>query len=212
VNDDLELCLQPTHLIDSDSQIVIDKAIELTHDLDTTSAKAQRLFYYVRDSIGYNPYVQMADIEAFQASIVMQKGKGFCIHKAIVLAALARVVGIPSKLVFANIKNHRSPEKLMQLMKTDLFVYHGYTELYVDGKWLKVTPSFDLALCEENDIIPTEFDGKNHAVLHKYDRQGRLHIEYITYHGSFADVPIMDMLQAWSESYGHMLGNVNSSQ
>ena len=29
-------------------------------------------------------------------------------------------------------------------MGTDLFVYHGYAELFLDGKWVKATPAFNV--------------------------------------------------------------------
>lgn len=87
-------------------------------------------------------------------------------------------------------------------MGADLFLYHGYAELYIEAEWIKATPTFDLRMCHENRIIPVEFDGKNHAMLHSHNRDGKLHIEYVCQHGSFDDVPLDEMLDAFIKAYG----------
>ena len=49
-------------------------------------------------------------------------------------------------------------------MGTDLFVFHGYTELYLDGKWVKATPAFNLSLCTKFRVKPLEFDGRADSI------------------------------------------------
>jgi hypothetical protein len=116
------------------------------------------------------------------------------VQKAVLLAALARAMNIPSRLGFADIKNWLVSEKLSRIMGTNLFVYHGYTELFLEHKWVKATPAFDLKMCLENDIVPVEFDGRKDAVFHKHNNRGELHIEYVQHHGSYADLPLKQML------------------
>ena len=87
-------------------------------------------------------------------------------------------------------------------MGTDLFFYHGYCELYIDGKWIKATPAFDLEMCQENRIIPVEFDGENHAVLHSHNRDGDLHNEYVQDHGHYHDIPLDKLFKGWIRAYG----------
>ncbi len=42
--------------------------------------------------------------EDFKASRVLEWGKGYCVQKAVLLEALARAAGIPSRLAFEKIR------------------------------------------------------------------------------------------------------------
>ena len=39
-----------------------------------------------------------------------------------------------SQMGFADVTNHLSTERLRSLMKSNLFIYHGYTELWLENK------------------------------------------------------------------------------
>ena len=67
-------------------------------------------------------------------------GRGFCIGKAALLAACARAVGIPARVGYADVRNHMTTKRLAELMGSDVFYYHGYTDVWLDGRWL----SFDI--------------------------------------------------------------------
>ncbi len=166
-------------------------------DLD----KAKSLFYFVRDEIKYNP-IPLDFLEGYRASKTLERGEGFCVEKASLLAAFARAVGIPARLHLADIRNHLISDKLMEVLGTNLFSYHGYSELYIDGKWVKATPSFYLEMCQENRIIPVEFNGKNDAIFHSRNLDGELHIEYVQDHGHYQDIPYDDIFAAWEQLYG----------
>ena len=196
---DLEKCLMPTAMIDSEEEAIRQKAFSLIEGQSEITEKAIRLFYYVRDKVRYNPYVPLFPL---RASATLGRRHGFCIQKAILLTALARAAGIPARLGFANIRNHLTPEKLMAIQKSDIFTHHGFSELYIDGDWIKATPAFDRGMCRENRILPVEFDGINHAMLHSHNLDGDLHIEYIHQHGSYADVPVDDIVNETINIYG----------
>jgi hypothetical protein len=87
-------------------------------------------------------------------------------------------------------------------MGTDLFSYHGYTELYIHEKWVKATPAFDLKVCQEHRIVPVEFDGQHHALFHSHNLDGKLHIEYVEDHGHRIDIPVDEIMAAWMQHYG----------
>lgn len=199
---DVEDYLKPTATIDCSSQLIRDKALSLAEGVDDTPSKAKALFYWVRDEIKYNPLVSLEVLESYRVSKTLKRREGFCVEKAAVLAALARALGIPARLHFADIRNHLVSERLLRIMGTNLFSYHGYTELYIDGDWVKATPAFDLRMCLEHRITPVEFDGQNHALLHSHDCDGRLHIEYVKDHGHRIDVPVEEILAAWMQHYG----------
>ncbi len=190
MKDDLRQYLRPTYFIDSDESEVIAFASDAVDDKGTLLEKGIALFYAVRDKIRYDPYkIDLEERDAFKASSIISRGYGYCVAKAIVLSAAARAAGIPSRLGFADVRNHLSTERLRRLMKTDTFIFHGYTELFLENRWIKATPTFNLSLCDKFGVKPLDFDGRSDSLFHPYDREGKRHMEYIMDHGHFADVP-----------------------
>jgi transglutaminase-like putative cysteine protease len=163
--------------------------------------RAVALYYAVRDGVRYNPFLDFSDRETFRASSVLAADQGFCIGKASLLAACARAAGIAARVGFADVKNHLTSPKLAETMGTDLFVYHGYTDLHIDGRWVKATPAFNLALCERFRVKPLEFDGREDSIFHPFDQDNRRHMEYLRDRGTFADVPVEKIQQAFEEAY-----------
>jgi transglutaminase-like putative cysteine protease len=198
---DLAPYLAPTAFIDSDAPNVVDFARRATAGQDDEVAKAISLYYAVRDSIVYTPYCDFQSPETFRASACLAKGAGFCVGKAAVLAAAARAVGIPARVGFADVRNHLCTPKLRALMGSDVFYYHGYAELYLEGRWVKATPAFDRGLCDRFGVRALEFDGRADALLHPYDRQGRRHMEYLRDRGAHADVPVADIVATFTREY-----------
>jgi transglutaminase-like putative cysteine protease len=163
--------------------------------------RAVSLYYAVRDKIRYNPFLDFSKPEAFRASSVLESGQGFCIGKASLLAACARSTGIEARVGFADVKNHLTTPRLAETMGSDLFVYHGYTELRIDGKWVKATPAFNLALCTRFRVKPLEFDGRADSIFHPFDEDERRHMEYLRDRGVYADVPVEEIQRAFREAY-----------
>ena len=122
---------------------------------------------------------------------------------AIVLAAALRAEGIACRLHFADVRNHLTTARLKELMQTDTFYYHGYNDIFLDNRWIKVTPAFNLSLCEKFRVKPLEWDGTHDAVFQPFDLEGRRHMEYITDHGSFADVPFDAIINTFATCYGN---------
>jgi len=199
VMEDLSIYLKSTYYIDYDTPSVskLSKDIVAAH----TNEKAKAIFNFVRDSIPYTPYSPFYLPEHYPASRTLEKGEGFCVQKAVLLAALARAHGIPARLVFADIKNYSIPQKLWDMMKTNVFAFHGYNELYIDGRWIKVTPTFDIGMCQRLNLKPVEFDGHNPAIFHSHDLDGNLHIEYVKDHGHFADLPFETVVNGFRSAY-----------
>ena len=172
--------LRPTPVIDCDHPSIRQQAEDLTRGQTDAAEMSKRLFYFVRDGVEYRFYPPPCPPEVmFRASNTLSVRVGFCIPKAILLAALARVAGIPSALGFADIRNYRLPQKQVELLGTNVVRMHGYAELYLGGKWVKVTPAFDSKMCAENRLVPVEFDGSTDAMLPSRDRDGARHIEYL---------------------------------
>ena len=180
--------LAATPLIDSDHPAVIKFARRAQGA--TVRDRAVSLYYMVRDEFRYDPYHVDLSIPGLRASTVLESGSGWCVPKAALLAASARAIGIPARVGYADVRNHLSTERLRALLKTDLYIWHGYTEMWLDGEWVKSTPAFNLQLCERFGIRAMDWDGRSDSLYHPYDREGRRHMEYVNQRGTFDDVPM----------------------
>ncbi|MDE0941462.1 MAG: transglutaminase-like domain-containing protein [Alphaproteobacteria bacterium] len=196
--------LDPNTFVDSDHHEVIAYAQRVGGRDGTDLEKAVRLYYGVRDDFRYDPYgVEMTE-HGMKGSSVIERGDGFCITKGALMAAACRVLDIPARLGFADVRNHLASKRMVELMQTDLFVYHGYVEIWLEGKWVKATPAFNLSLCEKFGTLPLEFDGRHDSVFHPLDAAGNQHMEYITDHGTFADIPFADIKASFAKHYPGM--------
>ncbi|MGH3778404.1 MAG: transglutaminase-like domain-containing protein [Pseudonocardiaceae bacterium] len=155
----------------------------------TDIERACALYYTVRDTIRYEVYGVELSRSGLKASSIIQAGMGFCVHKSIVYAAAVRSVGIPSRIIYADVRNHLASERLRKLVGGDIFCYHSLTAVYLDGKWVKATPVFNKLLCRLYQILPLDFDGRSDSLYHPYDKQGRRHMEFVRMRGEFDDVP-----------------------
>lgn len=193
--------LKSAHFVDSDNAAVRRFAEQALHGDASEKESAIALYYAVRDGIRYNPYLDYANPEVFRASGVLKAGEGFCIGKAALLAACARAAGIAARPGYADVRNHMTSKKLRDLVETDTFYWHSYTELRIDGKWVKCTPAFDRALCERAGLAPLEFDGEHDSLFHPFDPSGRQHMEYLLDRGTYADVPFETVLAEFKRLY-----------
>ena len=188
-----ERCLKETQFFDVGHPALIQYAGEKTAYCHTEVEKAVALYYAVRDEVLYDPYRCLLTSEQFCASHVLSSHRGFCISKALLLSTLARCVGIPSLVGFADVLNHLATPKMKKLIKNELY-FHGYAVLYLNGKWLKVSPAFNLTMCEKFESRPLEFDGKSDALFHEYDMRSRRHMEYLTDYGAVTDLPYQQVI------------------
>jgi len=192
--------LSATPFIDSDNPAIVAFAHGALGDAATIKDKALALYGAVRDQIQYDPYIDFFDPAEFRASEVLRAGKGFCVGKSALLAAAARAAGIPARPGYADVRNHLTSKRLKEQVG-DIFIWHSYTELEIDGQWVKCTPAFDKVLCERARIAPLDFDGVNDSLFHPFDQVGRRHMEYIKDRGAFADVPFATIIADFKAFY-----------
>lgn len=197
--------LSPARYIDSDHPAVVEFARAHARGASDLE-RAVSLYYAVRDGVRYNPFLDFSRDTAFQGSACLEQGEGFCIGKAALLAACARAEGIPARVGFADVKNHLTTPRLAERMGSDLFIYHGFTELWLEDRWVKATPAFNLDLCRKFRVKPLEFDGRHDSIFHPFDADERRHMEYLRDRGSFADVPVAEIQQAFRECYPGLYG------
>ena len=199
-----ELYLAAGEFIDSSHPEVRAFAQKTTVGAADAVSRAVKLYYAVREIL-YDPYCAGEDRSYFRASDCLRAKRGFCIPKAALLAAAARSVGIPARVGYADVRNHLSTQKLIELIGGDLFIWHGFTELYVEHRWVKATPAFNLSLCKRFGVLPLEFDGRHDSLFHEYDQGGRRHMEYVRQRGHYPDVPYDTIIADFKKMYPRWL-------
>ena len=202
--EDMSLYLSPTSIIDSDNPAVLEYSKKVLKNLDSDDHTdiAIALYNRVRDDFLYNPYIAFHREEAYRASVVLQEGKGYCVSKASLLCALCRANGIPARIGFATVKNHIATQQLIDLIGTNEFAYHGFTEIYLDGEWRAATPAFDRITCKRHKVEPLEFNGRDDSKYQPYDIENNLFMEYVEDLGSYADIPVDKIIAKFRVKYG----------
>lgn len=204
--------LEPTEFLDFEHLAVAEFAERALDgvDRDDPQSVAVALFLAVRDGIRYDPYNVDHSPDVFRASAVAVIDSDWCVPKSVLLAAAARRQGIPARLGFTDVKNHLTSAKLTESMGTDVFYWHGYAELMLDGRWLKVSSTFNIELCDRFGVKVLDFDGTSDALMHPYDRAGNRHMEYVNQRGSFDDLPY-DEIMADFERYYPNIGDADGA-
>ena len=197
-------CLAPTALIDSDHPEVV--AFARTHARGGDDReRAVALTLAVRDGFRYDPYRIDLSPRGMRASSVIAHGYGWCVPKAALLTAVCRAAGIPARVGYADVRNHLSTERMRQTMQTDLFVWHGYSDLWIDGRWVKATPAFNIQLCERFGLLPLDFDGRSDSIYHPFDQAGNRHMEYVQQRGAFDDMPLAQIVDDFRRIYPRLV-------
>jgi len=199
--DELAAYLAPTPGVTCQEPEVLELARRIARGSRNDVEAARRLFDHVRDQVVYSPYVPFWEVEHYRATAILGRGFGYCVQKAVLLAALARSLGIPARLGFADIVNHRLSDKLRDMLGTNLMVFHGWTELFLAGRWLKATPAFDQELCRERGWPVVDFNGLEDALMPGRDLEGRPLIEYVRLLFNSAELPLKAILTRWEEVY-----------
>jgi len=199
------LYLTPTEIIDSDHKSIQDYAKRIAKGSADLKEIATKLYLAVRDDIRYDPYSPFYLPEHYCASYVLKRGRSFCVPKASLLCALGRACGIPSRVGFADVRNHLATKQLIEFLGSNLFVYHGFVEFYLDGKWVKATPAFNSELCKRHKVSPLEFNGREDSLFQTYNLENKKFMEYVEFHGVYADIPVAVIVEAWERTYGKNL-------
>ncbi|WP_372965919.1 transglutaminase family protein [Marinobacter sp.] len=201
----MEAYLKPTAFFDYDTpEVQAWITQQLAGVPESPVEQIKTLYLAVRDGISYNPYVFSPDPRTFSASYALQAGESYCIPKAVLLGAVARAIGIPSRLGLADVRNHLSSPRLIEWLQSDVFRMHGFIELYLNGQWVKATPAFNKKLCKLMKVDVLEFDGEHDSIFQEYTESGAAHMEYIKNHGVFDDVPHEFILEGLMAAYGHL--------
>jgi transglutaminase-like putative cysteine protease len=192
--------LETSEFLDHDAPAVRDFVSDAVGATTDDRERAVRIFEKVRDGIRYDPYVDIVSREQYKASVIAGTSANFCVPKAVLLTAAWRAAGFPSRLGFADVRNHLNSAKLRARMSSDVFVWHGYSEILIDGRWQKVSSAFNIELCRRFGVKVLDWHADGDALMHPYDEAGNQHMEYVRSHGSFDDVPYDRLMAAYGRA------------
>ncbi|HEY3889200.1 MAG TPA: transglutaminase domain-containing protein [Caulobacteraceae bacterium] len=185
--DTIKVFLAPAEYVDSDHPLVKATAARLRRAATSPADIARRIFYHVRE-IRYDA-PDFDRLDSFKASTLLAEGRGYCVPKAAAFAALCRAAGLAARLGFADVTNHLATPATLERMGGSLFAWHGYAEVLLRDRWVKVSPTFNSRLCEKMGVRTLDFDGVHNAHLQPFDEAGQTFMSYDKFHGVFHDVP-----------------------
>ena len=109
-------------------------------------------------------------------------------------------------------KNHLATVRLLEMMGSDLFIWHGYVSMLLGGRWVKATPAFNVELCRRFGVLPLEFDGTADSLLHPFNTRGERHMEYVRDRGVFDDLPLEQVAADMRASYPKLIAAVEAKE
>ena len=183
-----EAQLRVTEFLDHDTPEVAAFVERWAPDGDPMT-RALALYRAVRDRVAYEVFGADMSRDALRASQVAARGSGICLHKSVLYAATLRSIGVPSRLLLTDVRNHLSSPRLRELVGGDVFTFHCLTVVHNGQDWVRATPVFNKTLCRLYGMTPLDFDGVHDSVHHPYDLKGRKHMEFLREHGEFDDLP-----------------------
>jgi hypothetical protein len=138
--------VEPTDLVDFNTPIVKQKALDLTQGAKTDREKVKRIYHFVRDDI---PYTFTHNLQ--KASDVLKEQVGQCNTKTTLTIALLRAVNIPARYHCGSIS-----KKLFQNMfpkwaypfTPNSIPGHCWAEVYINERWTAIENVMDLELYE----------------------------------------------------------------
>ncbi|WP_190815712.1 transglutaminase-like domain-containing protein [Saccharopolyspora pogona] len=207
----VEPWLRATEFLDHDSSQVhgfVRAAISDKHS--TPVDKAVALYYAVRDGLFYEVYATDMSRVGLQASTIVESGQGFCVQKSILYAACLRAVGIPSKLVVTEVRNHLASDRLRRMVGGEVFV-HMLNSAYLNGRWVRATPVFNEMLCRLYGMDSLEFDGVHDSMHHPFDDGNGRSMEFIREHGEFDDLPYDWLLELMRHKHPAMFAGASTA-
>ncbi len=199
---DMDRYLRATSILDSDHPSIRRFAEEAVGSAVSPVDRSVKLFMAAREAVRYDPYTPFYRPAHYRASRVLERGRSFCVPKASLLCAAGRASGIPTRVGFAIAKNHLATKQLLDFMGSDLFVYHGFVEFYLEGRWVKATPAFNSELCLRHGVSPLEFNGRDDALFQAYNNENRRFMEYVEDLGVYDDIPVDLIVSGWERVYG----------
>jgi len=151
--------LGSTALIQSDNELIRQKALSIVEGAASNSAKVERLVQWLYQNISKTPTVSFPS-----ALDVLRSQEGDCNEHAVLFAALARSLGIPTRICVGVVYQAES------------FYYHAWNKVWTDG-WTACDPTFGQFVADATHLKFLEGDLSEQIKVTSII--GNLHIDVI---------------------------------
>lgn len=142
--EDREMFLRSTPSLQVDSEEIKRLIDSMELDQMTEREKVEKLTSWV-----YQHLEKVSNVNASTSLSVLNNGAGDCTEHALLLTTLLRAASIPARelsgLVYTN-------------DDLQVFGYHAWVEVYVDGGWMAVDPTFDQVPADAGHILQSRED------------------------------------------------------
>jgi transglutaminase-like putative cysteine protease len=192
--------LSAARFVESEHPAIVARVRELDLLRLPLRERAARLFDHVRNDVRYE-FMAKFTPDDYLASRILEANQGFCVQKAVLLAALGRAAEIPTAIVLCDMRDHALPEKVIRAIGTNVMYHHGLNAFHIDGAWLTVDASLDPKFLDKKRYPHTAFHGTADALLAATTTDGARAAEYVTFHGRYADLPFEQTTAAFTAGY-----------
>ena len=139
---DLKPFLSANVYLDSDDLLIQKLSKKGKGKAKTTKAIANKLTRFVFHYMSNKNY----EVGFATASEVARNKEGDCTEHSVLLAALGRALGIPSRVVTGLVYADEFEDQ------KDVLVYHMWTQFYIDEQWVNLDSALGLVKCPADRI------------------------------------------------------------
>lgn len=156
----LKAFIEPEPFIQSDNPRIIRQANQIVKDAENDSLKAVQLVDWVYINIEKDFVISIPS-----AVEVLRIRRGDCNEHSALFTAMARAVGIPTKICLGIVYSK------------DMFYYHAWPAVYLNGRWRAVDPTFGQQAADATHIKLLEGGHDAQASLMRV--VGKMNVEII---------------------------------
>lgn len=121
-----------------------EEIIKLAYDITASSAEPDDQVLHILDWMDDN--IEKVNIESFNSLDVLAQRKAECQGHSMLYAALARSLGIPTRLLNGVVYSEEH----------NAFLYHTWVESYIDHQWQVIDPTFGQRYADATHIALIE--------------------------------------------------------
>lgn len=166
--------LKPTTLFDYESANIQCFLRQTGYNsADSLATAVEAIHDSVRDTIDYGVFNTPLHVD-LKASDVITEGSGFCFHKSILFVACCRKIGVPAVLCSDIVTNHVTDTAMIKLVGGVEFL-HWYTQIFLNGQWIRASPVFNSLLCKLYGIDVLRFDPTGDSIEQQNRDQSKMH-------------------------------------
>ena len=133
-----------SNYINSNNNEIIKLSRSLVNENMTDLEKAKAIHDWVAGNIKYDYEAYLAgELGLKTASATLKNKSGLCSGYSFLFAALCRSAGLPTKVVYGQMKGSNGWETQN----------HAWNEVMIDGKWIAVDTTWDSGYIQDNRFV-----------------------------------------------------------